>query len=416
MEARNIDYQIRANAFVTWSGYAGGQSFDFSGKTFNQIQHGFLNPKYKDQIAHFQNAGTPYQRTVWNVKCHPGLFKYTVKLPLAKAGKIAYCYHMFVGVNSMNTNFINVDPSLVNRAISRFYSLAYNQQRLFKAGEYAGEFSHMLHNLRHPLGGLRDLLTGHNARILKAMKPSGRHRIKQADVLKTAADSWLEVRFGWKPLNQDLHQLFEDLAFRSLAPDTSFKIKFTTTGTPTYVRDDTNQVNISYTLGGDSVNGRLMTWLVKGQSVKVKGCIDLSMGKSIPFALGLDAPSFLPTLWELTPYSFVADYFGNVNQILEAYAVPRASIRYVNVMQRSNILYQATFVSHDAPAGGLGGETPGVTEVRGFQFVRNCYDGSTLATPQLAFTPYGSVIRLTNLSAIFSQLRNTSSRLSKIPH
>lgn len=45
--------------------------------------------------------------------------------------------------------------------------------------------------------------------------------------------------------------------------------------------------------------------------------------------LGLDLSSFAPTVWEVIPYSFVADYFTNISDMVDAASFPRATLDWV---------------------------------------------------------------------------------------
>lgn len=45
--------------------------------------------------------------------------------------------------------------------------------------------------------------------------------------------------------------------------------------------------------------------------------------------LGLDLSSFAPTVWEVIPYSFVADYFTNIGDMIDAASFPRSTLSWV---------------------------------------------------------------------------------------
>jgi hypothetical protein len=77
--------------------------------------------------------------------------------------------------------------------------------------------------------------------------------------------------------------------------------------------------------------------------------------KSIPSTFGLLPERFLPTVWELIPYSFVADYFINVGDIISSYAFHRENIAfgwttYKAVTERSfsDMLWRPIYPLYDA--------------------------------------------------------------------
>jgi hypothetical protein len=56
-------------------------------------------------------------------------------------------------------------------------------------------------------------------------------------------------------------------------------------------------------------------------SCVIKGTVALKLGFGMPaFQAGSTIPDFIPTLWELMPWSFLIDYFSNVGKCLNTRA------------------------------------------------------------------------------------------------
>jgi hypothetical protein len=53
-------------------------------------------------------------------------------------------------------------------------------------------------------------------------------------------------------------------------------------------------------------------------------------------SFGVDIHSFVPTVWELIPYTFVLDYFANIGNILQSYSYPRSFVTWVTKWQIEN--------------------------------------------------------------------------------
>jgi hypothetical protein len=45
---------------------------------------------------------------------------------------------------------------------------------------------------------------------------------------------------------------------------------------------------------------------------------------------GFSMQNFIPTVWELLPWSFLVDYFGNINSVLEAYTTDIAGVKWAS--------------------------------------------------------------------------------------
>jgi hypothetical protein len=60
--------------------------------------------------------------------------------------------------------------------------------------------------------------------------------------------------------------------------------------------------------------------------------------------LGYDPASFLPTVWELIPYSFLIDYFTNIGEIIEGWSSLLTRLAWCNRTVRRS--YVRTLSSH----------------------------------------------------------------------
>jgi hypothetical protein len=73
------------------------------------------------------------------------------------------------------------------------------------------------------------------------------------------------------------------------------------------------------------------------------GSVRTSHSREIPFGnaqseLGANLNSFVPTLWEWLPYSWLADYFSNMGHVISALSFPTSDIIWVNRLIRNTIV------------------------------------------------------------------------------
>jgi len=209
-----------------------------------------------------------------------------------------------------------------NQALSSLAQKINAAQHALQGGTVIGELRETLGMIRHPgqaiyrgvgqyLGGLK--------KVVKGTAPRSRKRI---DVV---AESWLEYSFGWKPLFNDVRDGMKALS--QIRNGRMPRKTVTATGTdsagpnePTLRSDNYGPVKIRYQVGQYSKSSVKYT-----SSVMVKTPDDRG---GIAQILGLDLPNFIPTLWELIPYSFLVDYFTNVGDIIQAQSNPTATVNW----------------------------------------------------------------------------------------
>jgi len=144
---------------------------------------------------------------------------------------------------------------------------------------------------------------------LKALKcpPLPKHQSKRWNSDKEASGLWLEYSFGWSPMVQDIYSACEVLV--SNPPAT---MCYGTGRAPA-----TYRAYSSFPTGPNpyNINNEQSEFVL---SVKVGGMVFPSNGNLMLLnQLGLINP--LGVLWEVTPFSFLVDMFGNVGDVLDSY-------------------------------------------------------------------------------------------------
>jgi len=317
---------------------------------------------------------------------------------------------------------------VVNQALMKFITRARSVQGSFQGGVFLGELRETIHQIRHPAGAIRSLLSDYlgavkkrsgkvarlNGRVVSNGSIGERSRVARNTLQSMISDTWLEFQFGVKPLVNDVIDAAQALA-RYNIDDFPSKV---VTGKSRYSQELGDNF-ITRSLG----TGQLVTRIRKTSSVQVKiyGCVKVqcSAGASHAAALaGLTWRDFAPTVWELIPYSFLVDYFTNVGAIVEAASFNTASVAWANIgvyVRSVSEQVEQRFSPFTSPNGhyirtGSGLTPSGPIRLERFVKTRQKYIGGYM--PSLAFKIPG-VHQSLNISALIGQSQALSRRLAR---
>lgn len=123
---------------------------------------------------------------------------------------------------------------------------------------------------------------------------------------RDAASTWLEYWFGWSPLIADIQSAVQVLT----NPVTPQTLRNVFRGTGTSVRQYSHSVNNRYSLTTDSFTA---TFFVSLQCT----CTVSSPNLALANRLGILNP--LSVAWEITPFSWLIDWFVPVGRFLESW-------------------------------------------------------------------------------------------------
>lgn len=291
------------------------------------------------------------------------------------------------------------------KALSQLNQYVQSKQSPFSAQIFAGEIRETLQFIKHPLETSVELLrsavsTASSIRkkgITLSSKDKNRHRLSKA-----LADQWLELRFAILPLVNDIQEILKIL---EEDPQTFDRYRFygefasRTTSKSLARYDFVDITNVTYTD-------------IKYQYIVRVGFIT----KLLQHVEGLqgylktsfsDLSQVVPTIWELTPYSFLIDYFVNIGDILNAPLKINSFASYVcaSKVQTASLSYH--YLGH-APQSGWTITKSDIKDANGPQAIttHRRVDRSSLTStvPPLVFQLPGSNIRLANISALLTKL------------
>jgi hypothetical protein len=213
---------------------------------------------------------------------------------------------------------ISVDVE--NQALSNFYSNLAAVESRFKGLVFAGELKETLRMIRHPARALRNAVSEY----LTDVKKRG-SKLPRRGRPSFVRDTWLEWSFGVRPLISDLDGAIKAF-YASQATHAIFEM----------VRGyHESEVIVSSQPWwyGPALNSKIefVRVVLDNTAVKLYGTYKSSgSGISDCHKYGFSPWEFVPTIWNLIPHSYLADYFTNIGAILESWSYRNLGPRFLS--------------------------------------------------------------------------------------
>jgi len=311
------------------------------------------------------------------------------------------------------TSIESADSQAIILALSRV-----RQQRThFQGLTFLGELGETIRQLKSPFKSARTLIDGYFKDLRKMQKGPGRQNRRGSSgsrdsFLTTAANTWLEVSFGLKPLISDVKDAAEAMA--RYQHDTRRTV-VTGTGKSRAVKDEAR----------NGADGNYLFIYVRArtsseQSVRYKVTLDYSRSADFQSSErlrqlnGLTLEQFVPTVWELVPWSFLVDYFSNIGDVIAAGCTSQDEVKFVVRTERLETILVQTFTGGVGPfsndpfvSAGTGQEGSSVTTRT--QVTRQPW--GLLAVPSFEFSLPGKTMQYANMLALWGS--NERSLLSR---
>lgn len=222
--------------------------------------------------------------------------------------------------------------SIDNQAKARFYAQIEEATSKFQGGEFFGEIRETVRMLKRPFSAIRDHLNRYLDHVLGYVngkpvpirhRPRGKRKISsfrnydQAEKLRVIGQTWLEWRFGMRPFVKDVEEILvglgniitEDVVVPVFAQAKSEISNYMSSSTPELYNNHIRTIRTEKATGTVVVRYKGAV-VVKGTDPGILGFLrDRS---------NLDFGHFIPTLWELCPYSWLVDYLANVQQVIQS--------------------------------------------------------------------------------------------------
>jgi len=302
----------------------------------NQVTHAGPVGDFRRLIAQGSCATSDLSGVRFRIESRPGSMyfrqRYTGPSPTFTPRTIVYtAYGNFIRVASPDLTPDLTPSAASDQAIVRFYQAADRVSTTLQGMVVAGEMRSTLRMIQSPAKALRQGLTNYLSHVKKrGPRVPRRHR------RRFLSESWLEYSFGWVPLINDIEDGMKALSkgnpARAFAPVSGFaENKRFTNGSP-----------VSYNHGPMSV--RFLMKKDESSTVRYFGVVytDVETPAYLKASnYGFKPSLFIPTLWELVPYSFLVDYFTNIGDVLFAWSFHRRSLKWASKTTRSVVRYES---------------------------------------------------------------------------
>jgi hypothetical protein len=359
---------------------------------------GLSNPGYKRAITAGNSAGTVMSATKEQISSLKPAYV-VVRYKTASGaetfsrtrGHTTLSQYPYVQVGSMLTK------TAEDRAMSKFLKQVHRAQTAFQGQIFLGELREALHMLRHPADALNQALAGY-VHAVKQKKRQRPHTWKKA-----LGGLWLEHSFGWMPFLNDIEDAVK--AYKRLK-EVDHVMPISASGSDTLDRGTTIS-NVGF---ATYVNMRETKHTADDVFVKNRGAVWVqASGTSFDSDLfGFNMREFVPTAWELLPWSFLADYFSNIGDVLENAVTSTSSLRWFNqsIVQTRimTILHQADKQLIKSTLGAnfikVDEYSPGVHQAISRSVFRSWL--ITVYVPPLHFEYPGKSAQFLNMAALFA--------------
>lgn len=215
-------------------------------------------------------------------------------------------------IESWTPYWLDVNQDIMNmKEIAQVKALAKLNSAPIQVGELANEFRETILMLKRPFANSRKLLAD-------MRKWRGRHMGKSVSSMYEATkNAWLEYRYGWRPIVMDADMILQEAAKIGVTRQSK---RLVARARETYNRSESRDFVCNMVPGyniwaiGSSIATRDVT-----VDAGVLYDVELVIGCAEALRVFGMRPSDVPsTVWNCIPYSFVADWFTNIGDWLQA--------------------------------------------------------------------------------------------------
>jgi hypothetical protein len=312
---------------------------------------GINNPGWRQQIKDGQNATTPRTGTKYVVTIPDSFWSFRAEFdPLGPHGLTTWSSVGPQGNIGFTWNQTIQPPE--NEALITLYKRIRENHTKFSSMTFLGELRQAISMIKRPANTLRKGLDSYigtlKQRSKGISKTSKRGKLARKKIL---ADTWLEYSFGWTPLISDVGNAAKALAAWNVGRDGYDERRNVISSSASATEFGLNQ-SLTGVLGmGTNDNfpfrkidqGSYTSMVRYKVGLTYKTAVPVGSAARLAELSGFSLREFVPTAWELLPWSFLIDYFSNVGDVLEAFATPTDNISWICRTYRNTKVQSCTY-------------------------------------------------------------------------
>lgn len=322
----------------------------------NYTRTGAVLPKYRSMIRNLTNATTAFTGSKQTYRPEHALARLVVYkpfgLPRTLQKRVTQTVNGAISTTSFGSFGGLSGAASYSKANQKALSLAYKrireEQMDMSGPTFIGELRQTVGLIRGAAKKLADGLASYVSAVRKTSRRLGR-RSTRRDLKQIIANRWLEYSFGLQPLLSDIDGFVKALAKTKYESARRSRIKVTgvdqalvnQSGSFQFLRAD-----CVFRARSVSIDEVMVLY-----HIYLRATLDYPQDsiQLLGQRTGFNLREFVPTIWELLPWSFLVDYFVNVGEILEAAFVDTSGIFAVGqTIRRSTDI--SWYTSADEPA------------------------------------------------------------------
>lgn len=340
---------------------------------YGRTLEGF-NPRWRIAVKEGINATSAFSTSKVSSRSNgDGQLIYTWRDVFGQKGKYTLNGTLFPPPTNHLLSKSAGDNGAVNAAKTRLVSQFRNNNPQFLGGVVLGELGKTLRMIKHPAESLRDALWDYYRVLKKVPRGTARQRRRQLN------NAYLEATYGWRPLISDINNGFD--ALDNYLKRTPFITKVFSAVAKSESSAQSGQTSWD-PIAQFPVYGSYRTLKTESALLKVALRVGpVSENLQAASYAGLLPENFLPSAWELMPYSFFIDYFTNIGAIIDAASFCSSRFVWGAQMQKTTLVTRVVNVNcpNTSPS------------TKTSQFLR-VGSGSKLSTQYLDRVTLGSII------------------------
>ena len=301
----------------------------FSVDVVDSVSLGQSPKDYRAIIAAGGDATSQLRGTRHAAYVHNGFYHYfrtKQSYPLDNQCQSGYAEGAIGGILPFPSAVTVLNSVADQKARQKFLNNALQARKAWRGGNFFVEIAETIQMFKHPLKGLEEGLHA----FIRGVKSLRGYWIRGEieAYARHLGNLWLEYSFGWSPLFEDISDINKALQ-RLVNGNNGDSVRVIGTGTDRTATKPTPQI-VSVG-GGLSALAECMQFSKSTQSVRYIGSIVARPeGTSlIQDTFGISYGDILPAVWEGIPWSFLVDYFINVQEQLDSWQFARSDFGFI---------------------------------------------------------------------------------------